>query len=113
MRRTRPPYDTLTVMKPLRRVAVLGAGTMGSRIAAHPPNAGFPVDLLDIVLPAQPVRNHAALRGIESAVKQKPVAFMTDAAKALITPGNFDDDLPRVAHCEWIIEAVAENLDIK
>jgi len=71
-------------MKPLRRVAVLGAGTMGSRIAAHLANAGFPVDLLDIVLPDQPVRNAAALRGIEGAVKQKPVAFMTDAAKALI-----------------------------
>src|SRR5215831_11547186 len=100
-------------MKPLRRVAVLGAGTMGSRIAAHLANAGFPVDLLDIVLPGQPARNAAALAGSESAAKQKPVAFMTEAAKALITPGNFDDDLLRVAGCEWIIEAVAENLEIK
>src|SRR5215467_13161701 len=101
-------------MKPLRRVAVLGAGTMGSRIAAHLANAGFPVDLLDIVLPDQPAkRNAAALAGIESAAKQKPVAFMTDAAKALITPGNFEDDLGRVSRCEWIVEAVAENLEIK
>jgi 3-hydroxyacyl-CoA dehydrogenase len=100
-------------MKPLRRVAVLGAGTMGSRIAAHLANAGFPVDLLDIVLPDQPNRNQAALQGIESAARQKPVAFMTESAKALITPGNFQDDIARVVNCEWIIEAVAENLEIK
>src|SRR5215471_18003792 len=100
-------------MKPLRRVAVLGAGTMGSRIAAHLANAGFPVDLLDIVPPNAPKRNQAALLGLESAAKQKPVAFMTNAAKSLITPGNFEDDLGRVANCEWIIEAVAENLEIK
>ncbi len=100
-------------MKPLRRVAVLGAGTMGARIAAHFANAGFPVDLLDIVLPDQPKRNAAALAGIENASKQRPVAFFTDAAKALITPGNFEDDLGRVRRCQWIVEAVAENLEIK
>ncbi len=86
---------------------------MGARIAAHFANAGFPVDLLDIVLPGQPKRNAAALSGIENAAKQKPVAFFTDAAKALITPGNFEDDLGRVRHCDWIVEAVAENLEIK
>src|SRR5260370_623902 len=107
------PWDTLAVMKPLRRVAVLGAGTMGARIAAHFANAGFPVDLLDLVLPDKPQRNALALAGIESAAKQRPVAFFTDAAKTLITPGNFEDDLGRVGRCEWIIEAVAENLEIK
>src|SRR5271169_6527821 len=100
-------------MKPLRRVAVLGAGTMGARIAAHFANAGFPVDLLDIVLPDQPNRNAAALAGIEAAVKQKPGAFFTDAARGLIRPGNFDDDLDRLGGCDWIVEAVAENLEIK
>lgn len=100
-------------MTPLRRVAVLGAGTMGARIAAHFANAGFPVDLLDITLPDHPNRNAAALAGMESAAKQKPVGFFTDAAKALITPGNFDDHLERVARCDWVIEAVAENLVIK
>jgi 3-hydroxyacyl-CoA dehydrogenase len=100
-------------MKPLRRVAVLGAGTMGARIAAHFANAGFPVDLLDIVLPGQPKRNAAALAGIENASKQRPVAFFTDEAKGLIAPGNFEDDLGRVRRCQWIVEAVAENLDIK
>ena len=86
---------------------------MGARIAAHFANAGFPVDLLDIVLPDQPKRNAAALAGIENASKQRPVAFFTAAAKALITPGNFEDDLGRVGRCEWIVEAVAENLEIK
>src|SRR5260370_14342572 len=100
-------------MKPLRRVAVLGAGTMGARIAAHFANAGFPVDLLDIVLRDQRKRNAAALAGIENASKQRPVAFFTDSAKALIAAGNFEDDLGRVRRCSWIVEAVAENLDIK
>jgi 3-hydroxyacyl-CoA dehydrogenase len=86
---------------------------MGSRIAAHFANAGFPVDLLDIVLPNQPKRNAAALAGIDGAAKQKPVAFMTAGARALITPGNLEDDLGRVARAEWIIEAVSENLEIK
>ena len=58
-------------MKPIRRIAVLGAGTMGSRIAAHFANAGIPALLLDIVLPGQPNRNAAALKGIENAAKQK------------------------------------------
>ncbi|HWQ54405.1 MAG TPA: 3-hydroxyacyl-CoA dehydrogenase/enoyl-CoA hydratase family protein [Bryobacteraceae bacterium] len=100
-------------MQPLRRVAVLGAGTMGSRIAAHFANAGVPALLLDIVLPGQPDRNAAALAGIESALKQKPGGFFTPAAARLVTPGNFQDHLPDVAHCDWIIEAVTEDLSIK
>jgi 3-hydroxyacyl-CoA dehydrogenase len=86
---------------------------MGSRIAAHFANAGFPVDLLDIVLPGQPNRDAAALAGIENAAKQKPVAFFTDSARALIAPGNFEDHLDRLSACNWIVEAVAENLEIK
>jgi 3-hydroxyacyl-CoA dehydrogenase len=101
------------MMKPLRRVAVLGAGTMGSRIAAHFANAGYPVDLLDIVLPDQSKRNAAALAGIENAAKQRPAGFFTDSGKSLISPGNFDDDLGRLSQCDWIVEAVAENLAIK
>lgn len=100
-------------MKPLRRVAVLGAGTMGSRIAAHFANAGFPVDLLDIIIPGQANRNAAALNGLESAAKQRPAGFFTERARTLITPGNFEDDLGRVAGCEWIVEAVTEQLDLK
>ena len=86
---------------------------MGARIAAHFANAGVPSTLLDIVLPGQPNRNAAALKGIESAAKQKPGGFFTDSAAALIRPGNFEDDLDSIHDCDWIIEAVSENLEIK
>jgi len=86
---------------------------MGARIAAHFANAGIASVLLDIVLPNQPNRNAAALKGIENASKQRPGGFFVPESAALITPGNFEDDLPKVADCDWIIEAVAENLTIK
>jgi len=86
---------------------------MGSRIAAHFANAGFPVDLLDIVIPDQPARNAAALAGLENAAKQKPVGFFTDSVRKLITPGNFEDDLTRLRECDWIVEAVVEDIEIK
>ncbi|MEO6804000.1 MAG: 3-hydroxyacyl-CoA dehydrogenase NAD-binding domain-containing protein, partial [Granulicella sp.] len=101
------------------KVAVLGAGTMGSRIAAHIANAGVPVVLLDIV-PAgissdapKLERNKIVLAAIEGLKKSKPAAFYTADAARLIAPGNFEDDLALVADCDWIIEVVAENLDIK
>jgi 3-hydroxyacyl-CoA dehydrogenase len=100
-------------MRTLRRVAVLGAGTMGSRIAAHFANAGIPSLLLDIVIPGQANRNSAAMKGLEAAVKQKPGAFFTEDKIALVQPGNFEDHLNDLADCDWIIEAVTENLDIK
>ena len=86
---------------------------MGSRIAAHFANAGIPALLLDIVLPNQPNRNAAALGGLETALKQKPAAFFTPETKSLVTPGNFEDDLAKIKDCDWIIEAVTENLAIK
>jgi 3-hydroxyacyl-CoA dehydrogenase len=86
---------------------------MGSRIAAHFANAGIPAHLLDIVVPGQPNRSAAALKGTETAAKQNPKAFFTDAGTTLIKAGNFEDDLPALAECDWIIEAVTENLDIK
>ena len=100
-------------MNTLRRVAVLGAGTMGSRIAAHFANAGLPVLLLDILLPGQTNRNAAAQKGIETAAKQKPGAFYTEDAMRLVKPGNFDDHLPELWDYDWIVEAVTENLEIK
>ena len=100
-------------MKPIQRVAVLGAGTMGSRIAAHFANAGVPALLLDIVLPGKPDRNAAARAAIENASKQKPGAFFTPGAAALITPGNFEDNLKDIRRCDWVLEAVTEKLDIK
>src|SRR5579872_7199891 len=100
-------------MRTIRRVAVLGAGTMGSRIAAHFANAGVPSLLLDIVLPRQPNRNAAAQKGIENALKQRPGGFFTDNKVSLIRPGNFEDDLSALAECDWIIEAIVENLEPK
>ena len=100
-------------MRTIRRVAVLGAGTMGSRIAAHFANAGIPALLLDIVLPGQLNRNAAALKGIDTAAKARPGGMFTDEVAQLVTPGNLSDDIPKLADCDWIIEAVTENLEIK
>lgn len=96
----------------VRRAAVLGAGTMGARIAAHLANAGIPVLLLDLAQTSggkQPLARTA----LEGLAKAKPAAYYEQANAALITPGTFDDDLPKVAQCDWVIEAVAENLEIK
>src|SRR5206468_2988013 len=102
-------------MKRINKVAVLGAGTMGARIAAHFANAGIPSYLFDIVPPEAdgPARNKIASAGLEAAKKSKPAAFMDASRARLISLGNFDDDLKRLADVDWIIEAVVENLDIK
>ncbi len=106
--------ETTTAAAPLllRRAAVLGAGTMGSRIAAHLANAGVPVLLLDLPSAAGP-RSAIAAAGLESLKKSKPAAFYSPSAAALIRTGNFEDDLALLADCDWIVEAVAENLEIK
>jgi 3-hydroxyacyl-CoA dehydrogenase len=96
----------------VRRAAVLGAGTMGSRIAAHLANAGIPVVLLD--LPAKnATEKPLATSALEALAKAKPAAFYESSNAALIRPGTFDDDMAQLAKCDWIIEAVAENLEIK
>ena len=102
-------------MTRINKVAVLGAGTMGARIAAHFANAGVPSYLLDIVPPDAdvPARNKIALAGLDAARKSKPAAFMDPALAHLVTVGNFEDDLKKLAEVDWIIEAVVENLDIK
>src|SRR5215471_14811986 len=102
-------------MKRIHKVVILGAGTMGARIAAHFANAGVPSFLLDIVPPDAdgPARNKVAAAGLEGARKSKPAAFFEPALAHLITIGNFDDDLKRLADVDWIIEAVVENLEIK
>jgi 3-hydroxyacyl-CoA dehydrogenase len=102
-------------MKRIHKVAILGAGTMGARIAAHFANAGVPSYLLDIV-PADAdasARNKIAAAGLDAAKKSKPAAFMDAWLARLVTVGNFDDDLKRLADVDWIIEAVVENLEIK
>jgi 3-hydroxyacyl-CoA dehydrogenase len=100
-------------VKALRRVAILGAGTMGTRIAAHFANAGVPSLLLSRVNLKEPNRSATAVKSIQTAVKQKPSAFFSDDAIRLIKPGNYDDHLNEIADCDWVIETVAENLDIK
>ena len=102
-------------MKRINRVAILGAGTMGARIAAHFANAGVPSYLLDIVPPDADgaARNKIAAAGLESAKKSKPVAFMDSSLARFVTVGNFEDDLKKLIDVDWIIEAVVENLDIK
>src|SRR5436305_10087318 len=103
--------------KSINRVAVLGAGTMGARIAAHLANAGVPCWLLDVV-PSdaesdREKRNRIAAAGLEAARKAKPAAFFEPGLARLITIGNFEDDLKVVAGADWIIEAVVENLELK
>jgi 3-hydroxyacyl-CoA dehydrogenase len=102
-------------MRSIHKVAVLGAGTMGARVAAHLANAGVPCFLLDIVPPAAagPGRNKIAAGGLEAARKSKPAAFFEASLSSLVTTGNFEDDLKRVAEADWIIEAVVEDLEIK
>jgi len=103
----------------IEKAVVLGAGTMGSRIAAHFANAGLPCILLDIVPPNLPAdapsaeRNKIVRAGFEAAKKSKPAAFFTAALAEKIAVGNFEDDLARCAEADWIIEVVAENLEIK
>jgi 3-hydroxyacyl-CoA dehydrogenase len=117
------PQSQAANMKPghkrINRVAVLGAGTMGARIAAHFANAGMPCVLLDMVPPDaaqssdRAARNKIAAAGLDGAVKSKPAAFFEKGLERLITIGNFDDDMKLLADVDWVIEAVAENLEIK
>ena len=92
--------------RPIRSVAVLGAGTMGAQIAAHVANAGLGVLLLDLDA-------DTAAAGLKRATALKPNPFFTRDAKTRIRLGGFDRDLPELAGCDWIIEAIIERLDAK
>jgi len=94
----------------IQKAAVLGAGTMGSRIAAHLANAGLQVVLLDIPAEHPP---HPAAQALEGLKKAKPAAFFDPAFAARIRSGTFDGDLGLLKDCAWVIEAVTENLAIK
>jgi 3-hydroxyacyl-CoA dehydrogenase len=106
-----PTNSSQTAAWPIRHIAVLGAGTMGSRIAAHMANAGFPVLLLDMAQPGEP--NRLAAQALEMLKKSKPAALASPDFASRVAIGNFDDDLSKLKDCDWIIEAVAENLEIK
>jgi 3-hydroxyacyl-CoA dehydrogenase len=105
----------------IRKAAVLGAGVMGSAIAAHFAGAGIATHLLDIVPPNLPdadrdsdkARSSFAIGGLEKSLRAKPAAFYDPDAARLITPGNFEDHLDRLSECDLVIEAVVENLEVK
>ncbi len=111
----------------IEKVAILGAGVMGSGIAAHMANAGIPCIMLDIVPPeftagdekagltkeGKRFRNKFALKGIEHIRKSKPPLIYTNRYLPLIEVGNFEDDVERLAECDWVIEVVVERMDIK
>ncbi|MDH3809437.1 MAG: 3-hydroxyacyl-CoA dehydrogenase family protein, partial [Desulfuromonadales bacterium] len=114
-------------MRQINRVAVLGAGVMGATIAAHLANAGLDVLLLDMVpkelsgeeeagglsLDTPQVRNRIAATGLAGLLKMKPAPLYLQEYASQIEVGNFDDDLPRLKDCDWVIEVVIEHLPIK
>ena len=99
--------------KTIKKVAVIGSGVMGSGIAAHCANAGCEVLLLDIVDDESSDRNIIAKNAIKYMHKSNPEMLMQRKNSKLITPGNIDDDLHKLIDCDWVIEVIIENLDIK
>ena len=103
-------------MRSIRKAAVLGSGIMGSQIAALLASVGIPVYLLDIVpadLKPEESRSKLAKGAIDKLKKMSPSPVMHPKALALITPGNLEDDLDKIAHADWVLEAVVERLDVK
>ena len=107
-------------MKPsIKKVAVLGSGVMGSRIACHFAGIGLPVILLDIASPETQAdspkakRNKLVNDALQSAIKSNPSPVYTKDVFKKITTGNFEDDLEQISTCDWIVEVVVERLDVK
>lgn len=113
--------------KKVNKVAVLGSGIMGSRIACHFANIGVEVLLLDIVpaklLPEEEakgltldqaaVKNRMVNAALQQAIKSNPSPLYTRKRASFIQTGNFEDDMPKISGVDWIIEVVVENLEIK
>jgi 3-hydroxyacyl-CoA dehydrogenase len=111
----------------IRKAAVLGAGLMGSQIAAHLAKVGIPSIILDLVpstltrqeeqrgltLEHPIVRNRLAEQGLRAAVKARPAPFYTPETAGLVTIGNLEDDLSRLQEADWVVEAVTEQLGVK
>ena len=97
----------------IKRAAVIGAGVMGSGIAAHIANAGIPVLLLDIPQSGLGQKNALAEGALERMKKAEPAPFMSTQAMKLITTGNTESDLEQLADCDWVVEVIIEKLDIK
>ncbi|NNJ55832.1 MAG: 3-hydroxyacyl-CoA dehydrogenase family protein, partial [Bacteroidia bacterium] len=100
--------DTNSIRK-IKKVAVLGSGVMGSRIACHFANIGLDVLLLDLKKEGQDVANGA----LKSALKSNPSPIYSKKFASRIKTGNFDDDLHKIKDCDWTIEVIIERLDIK
>lgn len=96
----------------IKKVAVLGSGVMGSRIACHFAGAGIPVLLLDITAEGKD-RNKIVNDALTAAAKSSPSPLYTPDIVKRITTGNFDDHLKDINNCDWVIEVVVERLDIK
>jgi 3-hydroxyacyl-CoA dehydrogenase len=102
------------MLKPIRRTAVIGAGVMGSGIAAHFANAGLEVLLLDIVPPGgDKPRNAFSQGGLEKALKSRPAAFFHKDNARLITVGNTEDDFDKLKDYDLVIEAIIEKMEAK
>src|ERR1700741_3665738 len=97
----------------IEKAAVIGAGLMGSGIAAQIANAGVPVLLLDIVPKDATDRSAIAKGAIDKLLKADPAPLMSKAAAKLITPGNIEDDLEKLKDVDWIVEAIIERVDLK
>nr|MBP9796760.1 enoyl-CoA hydratase/isomerase family protein [Chitinophagales bacterium] len=105
----------------IKKVAVLGSGVMGSRIACHFANIGVQTILLDILNPKlekdnasdKNSRNKLVNDSLQMAVKQNPSPIYSQKVLKLISTGNFEDDLNKIKDCDWVIEVVIENLEIK
>ncbi len=108
-------------MRDIKKVAVLGSGVMGATIAAHLANCGIPSIMLDIVPPNlsdadkadRKKRNGFAEKGKAGLLKAKPAPLYAKSLADMIEIGNFEDDMARIAECDWIIEVVMEKLEIK
>ncbi|TYS66977.1 3-hydroxyacyl-CoA dehydrogenase [Sutcliffiella horikoshii] len=111
----------------IKKAAVIGSGVMGSGIAAHLANIGIPTILLDIVpnkltseeeqkgltLSDKAIRNKFTSTALQKLLKQKPAPLTSKSNLALIEAGNLEDDLAKIADCDWVIEVIVENLEIK
>ena len=108
----------MQVNRPIRKVAVLGAGVMGAQIAAHCVNVGVPVILFDLAAPltkdGKPQHNNTiVLKAIENLKKLSPAPLAVAASADLIQAANYEDDLARLAECDLVIEAIVEDLAAK
>ena len=108
-------------MRTIKKVAVLGSGVMGSRIACHFANVGLQVLLLDIIPPElkeeekanAAKRNSLVNAALLTAIKSNPSPIYKTSFVSRIKTGNFEDNITEIKDCDWILEAVVERLDIK